>query len=228
MARGTHSFRGSGIVFVGVGCVLLTQRLSPATFCGLPPSSRLAMQSHPTSFITAKAEQNSEAVMATKPTPEISFPLRLASFITGLLKPFVQAQATFAAGDYDKVKIRGLIEKESKSAPVVLYTLSQSPFSIDAKRLLDESSIKYREIELAPLFVLAEGDNAARRAELGSMTGRTSMPHIFINGESIGGLYEGSPGLVPLIESGKLEKMVQPPKPAEGQSPLDSLMGMLR
>jgi len=143
----------------------------------------------------------------------------------------LQAQAKFAAGDYDQVKVRGMIEDESKSAPVVLYTLTQSPFSVDAKRLLDESSIKYREIELAPLFILAEGESAARRAELGSMTGRTSMPHIFINGASIGGLYEGSPGLVPLIESGKLEKMVQPPKPVKEEkkeNPLDSLFGMLR
>jgi len=229
MTRGTRSSRGCGIAVLGVCCVLLTQQLLPATFCGLAPSNRLAKHSSRTSCVTAKAEQDSEISTSIKPTPEISPLLRLGSFITGLIKPFLQAQAKFAAGDYDQEKIRGLIEKESKSAPVVLYTLSQSPFSIDAKRLLDESSIKYKEIELAPLFILAEGENAARRAELGAMTGRTSMPHIFINGESIGGLYEGSPGLVPLIESGKLESMVVPPKPAtKEESPLDGLMGMLR
>lgn len=142
-----------------------------------------------------------------------------------MLTPVLQAQAKFAAGDYDKDEIRGLIEAESKSAPLVMYTLSQSPFSIEAKRLLEESSIEYKEIEIAPLFIQAEGDNAARRAELGEMTGRTSMPHIFINGESIGGLYDGTPGLAALIESGELEAMV---RPAKEEGPLDALFSMFQ
>jgi len=139
-----------------------------------------------------------------------------------MLKPILQAQAKFAAGDYDQAEIRAAIEAESKSAPVVMYTLSQSPFSIEAKRLLDESQIEYKEIELAPLFILAEGENAAKRAELGAMTNRTSLPHIFVNGQSIGGLYDGTPGLVPLVENGELETLVKPP------SPLDGLFAMMR
>ena len=44
------------------------------------------------------------------------------------------------------------------------------------------------------------------RAELGALTGRTSMPNVFIAGESIGGCNDGTPGLMPLIaEKGAFE-----------------------
>eukprot|EP00931_Biecheleriopsis_adriatica_P104358 TRINITY_DN79040_c0_g1_i1.p1 TRINITY_DN79040_c0_g1~~TRINITY_DN79040_c0_g1_i1.p1 ORF type:complete len:223 (-),score=56.37 TRINITY_DN79040_c0_g1_i1:53-721(-) len=210
------SLRSLVAVVAGSSLLSLTlQRLS-TSFCGSQalPRSQLARSKN-----AASAEE--EIALAS---PEISEPLRFGSGLTGLIRPALQAQAKFAAGDYDEDRIRSLIEAESKSAPVVMYTLSQSPFSIDAKRLLNESSIEFKEIELAPLFILAEGDNAARRAELGKMTGRTSMPHIFINGQSIGGLYEGTPGLVPLIESGELADMVKPKE----ESPFDALAGLFR
>jgi len=171
------------------------------------------------------ATDSASTAAAPSSSLEISEPLRFGSSLTGIIRPVLQAQAKFAAGDYDREKIQAVIKTESTSAPVVMYTLTQSPFSIDAKRLLKEKGVEYKEIELAPLFILAEGENAARRAELGEMTGRTSMPHIFINGKSIGGLYDGSPGLVPLIESGGLDKMV---RPAQEKSPLDDLLGMFR
>merc|ERR1719436_1198629 len=112
------------------------------------------------------------------------------------------------AGIYDRQEICALIEADAKSAPVVLYTYGLSPFSSEATRLLTEAGVDFKEIELAPEWFLMLGEPAAKRAELGEMTGRTSMPHIFLNGESIGGLYDGSPGLVPLIESGELQERV--------------------
>ena len=43
------------------------------------------------------------------------------------------------------------------------------------------------------------------RCELLDLTGQSSLPHIFIGGEHIGGLSTGTPGLAALIESGDLE-----------------------
>lgn len=214
------------IAMIGLCMLVLSQPMLPTLFCGGTAVSKgTLLREGCTGSSTACAKAESERVTASSETSlEISEPLRFASGVTGLLKPVLQAQANFAAGDYDQENIRGLIESESKSANLVMYTLSQSPFSIEAKRLLNEASIQFKEIEIAPLFVQAEGENAAKRAELGRMTGRTSMPHIFINGESIGGLYEGTPGLVPLIESGKLEAMVRPKE----SNPLDGIMGMFR
>jgi len=54
------------------------------------------------------------------------------------------------------------------------------------------------------------------RAELLEITGQSSLPHIFINGKHVGGLFTGSPdgsypGLAGLKESGELQKMVAEP-----------------
>jgi glutaredoxin-related protein len=40
------------------------------------------------------------------------------------------------------------------------------------------------------------------------MTGRATVPHIFINGTSYGGCMDG-PGLVPLYETGKLQQLLK-------------------
>eukprot|EP00930_Biecheleria_cincta_P097229 TRINITY_DN88953_c0_g1_i1.p1 TRINITY_DN88953_c0_g1~~TRINITY_DN88953_c0_g1_i1.p1 ORF type:complete len:228 (+),score=60.29 TRINITY_DN88953_c0_g1_i1:65-748(+) len=224
------SHRSPTVAFPTVFLLLLMHALCGElmpTFCSGSSPSRLIRESRRLGYTTsALAEANAEvAVASSAATLQASEPLRFASGITGLLKPLLNAQAKMAAGEYDQEKIRALIETESKSAPVVMYTLSQSPFSIEAKRLLTEASIDFKEIEVAPLFILAEGDNAAKRAELGEMTGRTSMPHIFINGQSIGGLYDGTPGLAALIESGELTAMVQPQKE---DSVFDMLMKSVR
>ena len=56
---------------------------------------------------------------------------------------------------------------------------------------------------------LLPADGAAVRAELGAMTGQTSMPHIFIGGKSIGGLATGTPGLKPLLATGSLQQTLK-------------------
>merc|ERR1719356_1249808 len=142
---------------------------------------RLAAVAEELAAETAKTAAAAPEAEAVKADPLLGF----GSSITGLLKPVLQAQAKFAAGDYDQAEVRAAIEAESKSAPVVVYTLSQSPFSIEAKRLLDESKVGYREVELAPLFFFADG-------------------------ESIGGVYDGTPGLASLVETGELQTRVKP------------------
>ena len=73
--------------------------------------------------------------------------------------------------------------------------------------ILESAGAKAKVIELGAEWVpgLLSAESSAIRAELGEMTGQTSMPHIFIRGESIGGLFTGTPGLKPLLESGKLQ-----------------------
>ncbi|CAK8990425.1 Glutaredoxin-C6 (Glutaredoxin-C2 homolog 1) [Durusdinium trenchii] len=131
-------------------------------------------------------------------------PLKVASFAMGALKPFFQVQASVQAGRYDKWDVRKEIEEEIKSAPVVIYTYDWSPFSAEAKKVLDSMGADYREVSLGAEWFLASPQQAAKRAELGNLYGRTSMPHIFIGGRSVGGLIDGEPGLVPLQETGEL------------------------
>ena len=44
------------------------------------------------------------------------------------------------------------------------------------------------------------------------MTGQSSLPNVFVGGNSIGGLYSGNPGLVPALERGELMKLVEEAK----------------
>merc|ERR1712025_291235 len=114
--------------------------------------------------------------------------------------------AEWQAGAYDKAKVRGRIGSELRSHKVVMYSYKISPYCLQAASLLKSHGVDFKTIDLGPTFLpgLLSAENAAVRAELGAMTGRTSMPHIFINGASVGGLIDGSPGLVPLIKQGQL------------------------
>jgi hypothetical protein len=71
-------------------------------------------------------------------------------------------------------------------------------------------NVPYKEISLGrewiPGFMAPGG--AAIRAALLDMTGQSSLPHVFIAGKSIGGLYSGTPGLVPGLEHGLLLDMI--------------------
>ena len=62
-----------------------------------------------------------------------------------------------------------------------------------------------REVAFVSMELDERADGNQIRATLGRRTGRTSVPSIFINGEGIGGCNDGSPGLLPLVESGELD-----------------------
>ncbi len=51
-------------------------------------------------------------------------------------------------------------------------------------------------------------DDPMKRAALLEMTGSSSLPNIFIGGNSIGGLFSGNPGLLASLEAGTLKSMV--------------------
>lgn len=135
--------------------------------------------------------------------------LNVASAGMSLLKPLFSILAELQALGYDRDATRAALEEEVRSAPVVIYTYSLSPFCTEAVRLLDTLGVDYKEVVLAPEWFVMLGEGAAKRAELGRLFGRTSMPHVFMGGRSIGGLTDGTPGLLPLYESGELEPALQ-------------------
>ena len=104
-----------------------------------------------------------------------------------------------------------MIEAEIAENPVVMFSYTLSPFCTEAKKLLAEEGAKVKAIELAAEWIpgLLPAEGAAIRAELGEMTGQTSMPHVFIGGESIGGLATGTPGLKPLLRAGGLQQKLK-------------------
>jgi hypothetical protein len=72
--------------------------------------------------------------------------------------------------------------------------------------------VTYKEISLGSEWIPGLISEPAKRAALGEMTGQTSLPHVFIGGESIGGLFSGAPGLVPSLEEGALLTKIETAK----------------
>lgn len=144
-----------------------------------------------------------------------------SEFVLPLVKPVFSTLAPLQAGSYNKDDEEGYlqriatakagIEATIRSAPVVVYTYGLSPFSFETKALLENLDIDYKEVSLGaewiPGLINKEGGSETRVALL-EMTGQSSLPHVFIGGQSIGGLYSGNPGLLPMLEQGKLMDMV--------------------
>jgi glutaredoxin 3 len=76
---------------------------------------------------------------------------------------------------------------------VTLYTTKTCPYCIAAKRLLGARKVPYKEVDVT-------GDDA-KRAWLVEVTGRRTVPQIFIGSDPIGGYDE----LSALDKSGALQ-----------------------
>ena len=144
--------------------------------------------------------------------------LGIASLGMGLIKPIFKAEAALQAtvlslGSEDvREQARAQIETDRNYAPVVVYTYGLSPFSTECKAFLDGLGCKYEAIELGPEWFLLGPKASAMRAELAATTGQSSLPHVFIQGKSVGGLYSANDvgeGLSALQKSGELATMLK-------------------
>jgi glutaredoxin len=124
----------------------------------------------------------------------------------------LQAQL-LGAEEPDLAEARKEIENLVSQNDVVIFTYGLSPFSGEALALLDEASADYNEVELGPEWFLLGKKESAMRAELLAMTGQSSLPHIFIGGKHVGGLFSGPtggrPGIAALLEAGELDGLLQ-------------------
>jgi glutaredoxin 3 len=80
---------------------------------------------------------------------------------------------------------------------VTIYTTRVCPYCVAAKRLLSARGVPYREVDVS-------GDDA-KRAWLVEVTGRRTVPQIFIGDEAIGGYDD----LAALDGSGKLAEKLR-------------------
>ena len=137
--------------------------------------------------------------------------LKPAGRAMGLLAPVFRAlnpvQASALGVDDDALAAaRAEIDRAVGANHVVIYTYGLSPFSTETIALLDEAGVDYERIEIGPEWVLLGKEGSATRAALLEMTGQSSLPHVFIDGQHVGGLFTGSPssggaGLASLKES---------------------------
>jgi glutaredoxin len=100
------------------------------------------------------------------------------------------------------------ITKEVNANAVVVYTYKLSPFCFEATALLRRLDIPHTEISLGLEWVPFLINDAPKRAALGKLTKQTSLPHIFVGGTSVGGLFSGTPGMIPALEQNTFQTMV--------------------
>ena len=138
--------------------------------------------------------------------------LPLAKPIFAALTPVQAGASQDDAEAYERTIAQEMeiIQSAASSHPVLIYTYELSPFSFECKALLDSCSIPFKEISLGQEWIpgmIQEGGSITRAALL-QMTGQSSLPHIFVNGKSIGGLFTGTPGLLPALEEGSLTALM--------------------
>lgn len=141
----------------------------------------------------------------------------VSKIITPLLKPIFETLAPLQAGsnrddksayEAEIADAKVEIEKDIESGNVVIYTYSLSPFFTEAIGVFKNLGIDYKEISLGKEwvpFLINEGGSQKRMA-LAEMTGQSSLPHVFVRGQSIGGLYEG---LLPALENGSFWSLLE-------------------
>lgn len=101
------------------------------------------------------------------------------------------------------------------SAPVVVFAASssvlKSNFTAPAQDNLTRSQVVVSLLQAGE--GRPQGDvevTDAQKAELRELTGKTSVPQVFVKGQFIGGCNDGGlGGTVPLLKSGKLQEMLQ-------------------
>ena len=82
-------------------------------------------------------------------------------------------------------------------AHVTMYTTEYCPYCVSAKSLLATKKVKPTEIRV--------DEDPEELAQMETLSGRRTVPQIFINGKSIGGFED----LKRLNDSGELDKLLR-------------------
>ncbi|EOD14967.1 hypothetical protein EMIHUDRAFT_197665 [Emiliania huxleyi CCMP1516] len=109
---------------------------------------------------------------------------------------FKQSVADAIAGDYDRDSVTADVKEAASSAPLALKLIGETGASPKVVRLDDPWD---------------KGN--VMRAALGRLTGKSSVPSIWVGGEYIGGCDDGpsdeAPGLVPMAFRGTLREKLE-------------------
>ncbi len=81
-------------------------------------------------------------------------------------------------------------------ATIIIYSKENCPYCVYAKQLLDSKHVTYTEIRI-------DLDDT-KRDEMIQLSGRRTVPQIFINNQAIGGFDD----LSALAKSGELDKLL--------------------
>lgn len=109
-----------------------------------------------------------------------------------------------AGSSYDPEESVAAVQRLIASDDVVVFSATYCPFSAAAKAALRAEGVPFTAVE----WNRTPGGGGFAPA-LATLTGRSSIPHVFIGGESVGGFNDGTPGVRPLIASGHLDEVLE-------------------
>ena len=116
-----------------------------------------------------------------------------------------QGVAGVLAGEYNEAEVKAGILAAAGANPVLVYSQTSCPFCKKTKELL--AGLGARGVRVVELDALGAQGHAVR-AELAKMTGRSSVPAVYVGGEFLGGFGDG-PGVGALHEKGELVPKLQ-------------------
>ena len=173
-------------------------------------------------FLLATACAAAGAAQVKTPSPILK---AASAIVTPLLGPVYKVEAPLQGAVLgalaDRDEVRAEIDETIGGNGCVIYTYALSPFSTEAIALLESTGCKFEKVELGLEWFLLGPKASIARQELGEMTGQTSLPHVFIGGEHVGGLYSdpnGGGGLAQLAEEDELLPMLQKARALAGPS----------
>ena len=105
-----------------------------------------------------------------------------------------------AGPSYDPEASLARVKALIASDDVVVFSATYCPFSAAAKAALADAGVPFTAVE----WDRTEG-GAGFAPALAALTGRSSIPSVWIAGECVGGCNDGNPGVRPLIASGGLD-----------------------
>lgn len=109
-----------------------------------------------------------------------------------------------AGPSYDPATSLATVQKLIASDDVVVFSATYCPFSAAAKAALTDAGVPFTAVE----WNTTDG-GAGFAPALAQLTGRSSIPSVWINGEYVGGCNDGCPGVRPLIKSGGLDTKLE-------------------
>ena len=114
------------------------------------------------------------------------------------------------AGTYDQPDIQAQLQALVKDHPVAMLTFTECPYCIKARSIFRDKQCEYKELNLDTVGGRA---SYAYRVELHALTGRTSLPAIWIGGQFVGGCNDGGAmgggGLMAIHNDGRLDDLLQ-------------------
>lgn len=196
------------------GSSLFASAFSPSSKCPstIRPAANLQLQSSPSSSNEQLVAFQEKATVFVEDLWD-SMQYRYGLF-SGALKDynFKQSMAITIAGDkYDPEQVQSEIRSIVDSNPCVMFTWEASPSCKQAIQAFESmgDDVAFKIVRLDDPW--SEGNKM--RAELGKMTGKSSVPSVWIGGEYVGG-YDGgvsdeAPGLVKMAFQGTLRSKLQ-------------------